>query len=77
MTGLLTSNVVLAVSFVLFLVSLPLVSFGATDDQPLLWWLGLALMVIAGLIPPLVRYVPLADEDENGEDNEEPKEGGE
>jgi hypothetical protein len=67
MPSVLTSNVVQGVSFVLFLASLPLISFGASEGQEPLWWTGLALLVIAGLLPPITRFVPLADDDEDDE----------
>jgi hypothetical protein len=67
MPSVLTSNVVQGISFVLFLAALPLISFGATDGQEPLWWTGLALLVIAGILPPLTRFVPLADDDEDDE----------
>lgn len=65
MPGFLTTNTVQAVAFVLFLTALPLISFGTTDDAEALWWTGLALLAVAGLIPPLARFVPLADDDED------------
>jgi hypothetical protein len=67
MPSVLTSNVVQGISFVLFLAALPLISFGATEGQEPLWWTGLALLVIAGILPPLTRFVPLADDDEDDE----------
>lgn len=75
MPSVLTTNVVQGVAFVLFLASLPLISFGATEGQEPLWWTGLALIVIAGILPPLTRFVPLADEEEgDDEDEAEPAE---
>jgi hypothetical protein len=74
MPAFLTTTTVQAVAFVLFLVSLPLISFGATDDATGLWWTGLALLVIAGLLPPLARFVPLADDDEDDDGGAEASE---
>lgn len=45
----------LSISFVLFLVALPLTSFGTTENQSLIWWLGLVALLIAGVLPPLTR----------------------
>jgi hypothetical protein len=67
MPAFLTTNVVQGVAFVLFLVALPLVSLGTTDDAEGLWWTGLVLIVVAGILPPLARFVPLADDDEDDE----------
>lgn len=47
----------LSVSFVLFLISLPLVSIGTTHDWKLLSGLGMAALTIAALIPPLQRML--------------------
>jgi hypothetical protein len=68
MPSVLTTNVVQGIAFVLFLAALPLISFGASEGQEPLWWTGLALIVIAGLLPPVTRFVPLADEEEEEED---------
>jgi predicted cobalt transporter CbtA len=78
MPSVLTSNVVQGIAFVLFLVALPLISFGTTEGQEALWWIGLALIVIAGILPPLTRFVPLADdEDEDEEEADEEGDAGE
>lgn len=47
----------LSVSFVLFLVSLPLVSIGTTHDWKLISSLGMVALSIAALIPPLQRML--------------------
>ena len=74
MPSMLTTNVVQGAAFVLFLVSLPLISFGATQGNEPLWWTGLALIVIAGLLPPVTRFVTLADEEEEEKAEEEAEE---
>lgn len=51
------------VSLVLFLVALPLLSFGTDAGQPVVWWIGLVLLTVAGLIPPALRYIPLGQGD--------------
>lgn len=77
MPSVLTSNVVQGIAFVLFLLALPLISFGTTDGQEPLWWTGLVLIAVAGILPPLTRFVPLADdEDEENEENEAADESG-
>ena len=43
-------------AFVLMAVSLPLISYGATAGLAALWAIGLALLFLAGLIPPVVRF---------------------
>jgi hypothetical protein len=57
-----------SVSFVLFLLALPLASFGAVQDEVALWGAALVLFVVAGLLPPATRFLDLdddaADEDE-------------
>ncbi|HSK93504.1 MAG TPA: hypothetical protein VLA76_05545 [Candidatus Angelobacter sp.] len=65
MPSILTTNLVQGVAFVLFLVALPLISFGSTGGNDSLWWIGLGLLVVAGVLPPITRFVPLADEDED------------
>lgn len=47
----------LSLSFVLFLVALPLVSIGATNDWRLLSDLGMVALSVAALIPPLQRML--------------------
>lgn len=51
------------VALALMLLSLPLVSAGATGDIAVLWWLGLLLLVVGGLIPPITRYAIPAEND--------------
>jgi hypothetical protein len=53
-----------AISFVLFLVALPLVALGTMEDIPPLWWLGLLLLVVAGILPPASRFMGGDEEDE-------------
>lgn len=58
-----TKNRALGAALVLLLIAFPLISLGTTRAQPVLWWAGLALLVLGGLIPPVTRYVL-----ENGEE---------
>ena len=45
-------------SLLLMLAAFPLISVGSTGDQAIVWWLGLASLVIGALIPPIMRYLP-------------------
>jgi hypothetical protein len=58
------TTLILAASFVLFLVALPLISFGAMDENEVLWWAGLALLAIAGILPPATRFIGGDDKDD-------------
>jgi hypothetical protein len=55
-------------ALVLFLVSLPVLSVGTTTETVVVWVIGLMLVILAGLIPPALRYLPLAQE-EGGDGN--------
>jgi hypothetical protein len=55
---------VLSLSLILLLAVLPLTSFGTTNDQPVLWWLGLGALLIGGLLPPATRFGLGSDEEE-------------
>jgi hypothetical protein len=45
------------VSFVLFLVALPLVSLGTTNDWRLMSTIGMVALSVAAIIPPLQRVL--------------------
>ncbi|MDM8347133.1 hypothetical protein P8H26_17255 [Pseudochrobactrum sp. sp1633] len=47
----------LSVSFVLFIVALPLVSLGTTNDWHLISTIGMVALSIAAIIPPLQRVL--------------------
>lgn len=53
MTNRLTA---LSISLVLLLTAFPLISIGTTTGPAVLWWLGLAALVLGGVIPPLKRF---------------------
>ncbi len=58
MRGLFRNRVAyLSLSFVLLLVSYPLISWGTTRGPELLWWLGLATLVLGAMIPPAQRLL--------------------
>jgi len=59
---------VLGITLMLLLVSLPLISIGTMQDTPWMWWTGLILLAVSGLVPPITRYAMAKDED--GEDDE-------
>jgi hypothetical protein len=63
------TTLILAVAFVLFLVALPLISFGAMEEMEALWWAGLALLAVAGILPPVTRFIG-ADDDDKGADDD-------
>lgn len=46
-------NLLLSISFVLFLVSMPLISMGASSDLKMLFDIGVVTLVVAAAIPPL------------------------
>jgi hypothetical protein len=55
-------------SLVLFLVSLPVLSVGTSTETRVVWVIGLALVALAGAIPPALRYLPPGGSDEDGTD---------
>jgi hypothetical protein len=63
-----TRGTILDISFVLLLVSLPVISFGTVREVPALWGIGLALLVTGFLIPLLLRYIPVRTEPEDEPD---------
>ena len=63
----------LEISLVLMVVPLPLVLYGVLEGISLLWWVGIVLMVVGGLIPPVTRYV--FEGEGNGEDDKDDENG--
>lgn len=51
-----STTAVQTLAFILLLAALPLTSLGTTNNQPVLWWLGLGLLLVGGLVPPATRY---------------------
>jgi hypothetical protein len=47
----------LSVSLLLLLAAFLLVSLGTTNDNPVLWQLGLGCLLLGGLIPPVGRFL--------------------
>jgi hypothetical protein len=58
----------LIISFILFLISYPLISIGTTGDTDAVWYIGLAALALAGIIPPVSRFV--ADDNDEVEEKE-------
>jgi hypothetical protein len=62
----------LEIAFLMLLASLPLVSVGTSRDLPVLWWLGLLVLMVGLLLPPSCRFLLLAqdvrDEPDVGEE---------
>jgi hypothetical protein len=61
----------LGIALVLSLLAFPLVSAGSTQDTETLWWVGIALLVIGGLIPPATRFAFADDGDDDGNGNDD------
>ena len=51
------------VSLLFLLAPLPLIVYGVLEGVAALWWLGIALVIVGGVIPPLTRFV-FEEEDE-------------
>lgn len=65
----------LTLALVLMLVAFPVTSIGTMEDLPVVWWIGIALIVAGALIGPVMRYALPEDGDENGDNggnNDEP-----
>jgi hypothetical protein len=59
----------LIISFILFLISYPLISLGTMDGGDALWIAGLVALGLAGLIPPASRFIGAEDDDDETEDS--------
>lgn len=67
-----SNDVTQGAALALMLLALPLISLGAWNEIAALWWLGLGVLVLGGLIPPVTRYVGGDDdEDDDGADEED------
>lgn len=63
----------LNLAFILLLVALPLISLGAVQETPLIWGIGLALLLAGFLIPLLLRFAPIRSDPKDEPDvGEEP-----
>jgi hypothetical protein len=63
---------VLNLAFLMLLVAIPMISFGALNDATALWVAGLIVLLIGFLIPIVLRFVHLVvkpkDEPDVGEE---------
>jgi hypothetical protein len=62
---------VLGLALILLLVPFALISIGTTRGVPTLWWVGLALLVVGGLIPPATRFLFPEDQQEDDDDGDD------
>jgi hypothetical protein len=69
-----TQLLALSIALLLLLGSFPLISAGTTAGIGPLWWFGLLVLVIGGLIPPVARYVIETDEDTTSAPPRQPEE---
>ena len=46
------------ISLLLMLAAFPLISFGTTGGNALMWWLGLGALTAGAAMPPVWRYLP-------------------
>ena len=52
------------ISLLLMLAAFPLISVGTTNGSSLAWWIGLASLGLGALIPPVMRYLPAEEKEE-------------
>ena len=45
------------ISFVLLIVAFPVISSGTDNDTKAVWILGLAMMIVAGVLPIVTRFM--------------------
>ena len=58
-------------SLIILLVPIFLISFGTTDETTALWWIGLILIGVGGVIPPVTRYTFSKKGDKNKSNKKE------
>ena len=46
---------ILSIAFIMLLLALPLISLGTINETPWMWWLGLAMLTVGLLTPPVMR----------------------
>lgn len=57
--------VYMSISFVLLILSFPLISIGTVEGPAFLWWLGLVTLLVGAMIPPAQRlFFPLREKSE-------------
>jgi len=50
------SKTALAIGFILFLLALPLISIGSAREIGILFYLGLAAIIVGAALPPFIRF---------------------
>lgn len=58
---------ILGVALALFVAALPLISYGATEGEPAVWWFGFGLFAAATALAPVARVLSVAGEGESRE----------
>jgi hypothetical protein len=66
----------LSLSFILLLLVYPLTALGTDGISPVLWWLGIAALLIGGLIPPVLHFVGNGKKGKGEESEEGPRKTG-
>ena len=62
------NRLITGIAFVVALLAFPIISVGTETDTPALWWMGLVLLLVALLVPVVLRFVGLPDEHEAAEE---------
>lgn len=65
------------ISLVLMLIAFPLISVGTVQGRPLLWGIGLASLTLGALMPPVMRFLPTDEDDDEEDEPHEPTDLGE
>lgn len=60
------------IALVLLLAALPLISIGTTQENEVMWWIGLGLLMVAGAAVPITRFA-MPDDGDDGEAQSEAK----
>jgi len=59
-----SENLINGIALILLLIPFFLISIGTTQDIEVLWWIGVTLIIIGALIPPVTRYTFAGDDEE-------------
>jgi hypothetical protein len=62
-----TDTKVLTAALVLMLVAFPLTAIGSEQEITALWVVGLVVLAVGALIPPITRYATPGDDDDGDE----------
>jgi hypothetical protein len=63
-----TKLIVYGVVLVVMLASLPVASFGSASETTWVMALALILFGLASAVPPVLRFLPVGDDDGDGDD---------